>query len=266
MARLLDSHCHLQVGAFDDDRQDVLERSLRELDAVIVIGDDAASSEAAAHMAAAPATAGRVFAAAGVHPHKAASATAETLQTVRKLLNRPGVVALGEIGLDYHYNFSPAAAQLEVLRAQLDLAIELAVPVVIHCREAETGLAEVIEPVAGALSGGVMHCFGGDAEFARRCLEWGFYISFAGNLTFPKAGKLREAAAAVPLDRLLVETDSPYLAPQPVRGKRCEPLHVVHTARVLADLKGVELERLAEVTTQNARRLFSLPDAPHPPA
>jgi len=262
-ASFLDSHCHIQHEAFDDDRREVLARSLQQLDALIVVGDDAESSKAATDMTADSEAAGRVFATAGIHPHHAAKATSEMLTVIRGLFERPGVVALGEIGLDYHYEFSPAAAQREVLREQLELAVELGVPVVVHCREAESDLADLVEPFAGRLNGGVMHCFSGDSEFARRCLDLDFYISFAGNVTFPKAAQLREAAAIVPLERLLVETDSPYLAPQPVRGKRCEPLHVIHTGRFLAELKGIEVDRLAAATTRNARRLFSLPDAPH---
>lgn len=266
MPRFVDSHCHLQHEAFNHDRQDVLARALDQLAWLVVVGDDAHASLSAADVVAEPATAGRVFAIVGIHPHNASRTDDDQIQTVRQLLAEPRVVALGEIGLDYHYEFSPRDVQRDVLRAQLDMAIEMRVPVVFHCREAEHDFIELVKPVARRLRAGVMHCFGGDARFALECLEWGFYISFAGNVTFPKAKVLQETAAVVPLDRLLVETDSPFLAPQPVRGQRCEPLHVLHTARFLAALKNVDLETLAKVTSENARRAFSIPDSPHVPA
>lgn len=276
MPRFVDTHCHLQLDAFDADRQDVLARALDQLDWLVVIGDNGLTSHAAADMAAGTAgaghatagaeqsTAGRVFAAAGIHPHNAAKADDAELEAVRRLLGEPRVVAMGEIGLDYHYEFSPRAVQRDVLQMQLELAVEMGVPVIFHCREAEDDFIDLVGPFAAKLRAGVMHCFGGDAPFARICLDRGFYVSFAGNVTFPKATVLQEAAAAVPLDRLLVETDSPYLAPQPVRAKRCEPLHVLHTARYLADLKKVDLETLAEITSANASRVFSIaaPDVP----
>ena len=266
MPRFVDTHCHLQHEAFNHDRQAVLARALDQLAWLVVVGDDARASLSAAAMAAEPSTAGRVFAIVGIHPHNAAKADEDQIKTVRRLLAAARVVALGEIGLDYHYEFSPRVVQRDVLRSQLAMAIEMRAPVVFHCREAADDFVELVAPVAGNLKAGIMHCFGGDAAFAERCLEWGFYISFAGNVTFPKAKVLQEAAAAVPLDRLLIETDSPYLAPQPVRGQRCEPLHVLHTARFLAGLRNIDLDKLAEITSQNARRAFSIPDPPHVPA
>jgi len=266
MPLFVDTHCHLQHEAFNHDRQAVLARALDQLAWLVVVGDDARASLSAAAIAAEPSTAGRVFAIVGIHPHNAAKADDDQMKTVRQLLIAPRVVALGEIGLDYHYEFSPRAVQRDVLRSQLDMAVDLQTPAVFHCREAEEDFIELVGPVARKLSPGIMHCFGGDAAFAQRCLEWGFYISFAGNVTFPKATVLQEAAAAVPLERLLIETDSPYLAPQPVRGQRCEPVHVLHTARFLAGLKNIEIETLAEITSQNARRAFSIPDPPNVPA
>ncbi|HUW62756.1 MAG TPA: TatD family hydrolase [Candidatus Bathyarchaeia archaeon] len=266
MPKFVDTHCHLQHDAFNHDRQDVLARALDQLAWLVVVGDDARAGLSAAAMAAEPSTAGRVFAIVGIHPHNAATADDDQMETVRQLLTEPHVVALGEIGLDYHYEFSPRPVQRDVLRAQLDMAIEMRAPVVFHCRQAKDDFVQLVAPVAGNLGAGIMHCFGGDAQFALKCLEWGFYISFAGNVTFPKANVLQESAAAVPLDRLLIETDSPFLAPQPVRGQRCEPVHVLHTARFLAGLKNIDLEKLAEITSQNARRAFSIPDPPHVPA
>ncbi|MCX5770222.1 MAG: TatD family hydrolase [Candidatus Hydrogenedentes bacterium] len=266
MARFVDSHCHLQHEAFNRDRQDVLSRALDQLAWLVVVGDDAGASLSVAAMAAEPSTAGRVFAIVGIHPHNASKADDDQMGTVRRLLGEPGVVALGEIGLDYHYEYSPRAVQRDVLRSQLEMAVEVHAPVVFHCREAEDDFIGLVEPVARSLKAGIMHCFGGDAAFARGCLDWGFYISFAGNVTFPKAKVLQESAAVVPLDRLLIETDSPFLAPQPVRGQRCEPVYVLHTARYLASLRNIELDKLAEITSENAGRAFSIPDPPHVPA
>ena len=250
-AALVDTHCHLQLERFDADRESVLTRALETLAWVVVVGDDLDSSRAAIEMCAE-----RVYATAGVHPHHASGVTDETIDAVAALADRPGVVAIGEIGLDYHYDLSPRDRQCAAFERQLALAARLERPVVIHCREAEDDVVAIVEPLLRGLQGGVMHCFGGDAAFAERCLGWGFHVSFAGNVTFPKAKTLREAAQVVPMDRLLVETDSPYLAPQPVRGKRCEPVHVAHTAAFLADLKGVSLDEFARRTGENAARVF----------
>lgn len=249
---LVDSHCHLQHAAFNGDREEVLQRSLEVLDWLIIIGDDTQSSREAAALCRP-----RVYAAVGIHPHNAAKAGPADFEQIRQLLNAPGVVALGEVGLDYHYEFSPRSVQREVFRRQLDAAIEAGVPTVIHCREAEDDLLADIEPCAGSIKTVVMHCFGGNADFADACVALGFYVSFAGNVTFPKATTLRDAAVRVPHDRLLVETDSPYLSPQPVRGKRCEPLYVEYTARCLADLLGMPFDEFASMTTHNAARAFS---------
>ena len=250
---LVDTHCHLQLDRFDTDRATVLSDALEALAWIVVVGDDLDSSRAAIEMCGE-----RVYAAVGVHPHHAASVTDETIDTVAALAQRAGVAAIGEIGLDYHYDCSPREDQRAAFECQLALAARLERPVVIHCREADEDLAAIVEPMLGGLHRGVMHCFGGDAAFAERCLGWGFHISFAGNVTFPKAEALRDAARVVPMDRLLVETDSPYLAPQPVRGKRCEPVYVAHTAAFLADLKNVSLGEFAKRTTANAAHVFRI--------
>ena len=250
----VDTHNHLQHPRFDADRAEVLDRALAALDWMVVIGNDLETSRSGTEL-----VRDRVYAAVGVHPHDASGATPETFAEIRKLVSRRGVVAIGEIGLDYHYDLSPRDCQRDVFRRHLDMAVECAMPVIIHCREAEPDVADILQRVHKKLVGGIMHCFGGDARFAEACLTWGFHVSFAGNVTFPKAHTLREAARVVPLDRLLIETDSPYLAPQPVRGRRCEPTHLQHTAACLAELKGVALEDLAAVTSANARRVFRLP-------
>ena len=179
------------------------------------------------------------YAAVGVHPHNTANVSEISLRELEELAARPEVVAIGEIGLDYYRDLSPRDRQRDAFERQLALAVAVDLPVVIHCRDAGPDLLSIVRPFQGRLRAGVMHCFGGDAAFAERCLETGLYISFAGNVTYPNAVALREAAQIVPLDRLLVETDSPYLAPQQVRGKRCEPVHVRYTAERVAEKLGL---------------------------
>lgn len=254
---LVDSHCHLQDPKFDDDREAVLARALEALDWLVVIGDDVPTSEAAVAL-----TGPRVYATVGVHPYHAGSVDDATVERLRSLASRDGVVGIGEIGLDYfQYNETPRDVQASGFRRQLDLAVELGLPVVIHNRESTEDLCGILDEYARALAGGVLHCFAGDEAFVERGVSWGFYISFAGNVTYPKAEALRVAARAVPLERLLVETDAPYLAPQAVRGKRCEPAFVQYTADFLAELKGVAPEELRRVTAENAGRLFRVGSA-----
>jgi len=250
--RPVDSHCHLQDRAFDADRREVLDRALDALEFLVVVGDCLDTSREAVDLCG-----DRVHAVVGFHPYHAERALT-SIDALRELAGQPGVVALGEIGLDYYNKFAPEDAQRHAFRRQLELAVDLRLPVVVHSREAEHDTAAILHEFAAELPGGIMHCFAGDAAFAERCLSWGFLISFAGNVTFPKAAPLRDAALAVPLDRLLVETDSPYLAPQPVRGRRCEPAYVRHTAETLAGLKGVPYDDFAARTTENARRIFGV--------
>lgn len=251
---LVDSHCHLQDNAFSADREEVLARALGCLDWLVVIGDDLESSRGAADLCG-----DRVYAAVGIHPYHGATVNADSLDELRTLAESPHVVAIGEIGLDYFkYNETPRDIQQTAFRQQLELAAELTLPVVIHNRESTDDLSAILDEFAPRLPGGVLHCFAGDPAFVEKGLSWGFYISFAGNVTFPKAAALRTAARAVPLERLLVETDSPYLAPQAVRGKRCEPAYVRHTAEALATLKGVDADTLCATTAANAGRLFGI--------
>ena len=222
------------------------------MDWLVVIGDDLESSREAVGL-----TRPNVYAAVGVHPYHAATVTSEVLDELGTLATASEVVAIGEIGLDYFkYNDTPKDVQAAGFRSQLELAAELALPVVIHNRESTSDLCAILDEYHTWLTGGVMHCFAGDSDFAERTLSWGFHISFAGNVTFPKAAELREVAGLVPRDRLLVETDAPYLAPQPIRGKRCEPAHVRLTAESLAETIGVKLDELLAATTRNAEALF----------
>ncbi len=254
MTGLADTHCHLQDARFDEDRADVLARSLDALDWLVVVGDELDTSRLAVDM-----TQDHVFATVGMHPYHADRVDAEALAALRGLAAHERVVAIGEIGLDYYrYAETSREEQQRAFEAQLELAAALGLPVVVHNRDADGDTAAILANAGRRLPGVVMHCFGSGAAFACTCLELGHYISFAGNVTFPKAENLREAASLVPLDRLLVETDSPYLAPQPVRGDRCEPRYAQYTAACLAEIKGVTIEAFAEQTTANAARLFRL--------
>lgn len=251
--RLVDTHCHLQSERYHEDRAAVLARSLERLDWLVVIGDDLPSSEAAVAL-----VQPRVYATVGVHPYHAKDMDDAVFEGIAALAKRDGVVAIGEIGLDYFNEFSPRPDQARAFEQQLNLACDLGLPVVIHNREADADSLAILKNFADKLPGCIMHCFGSDAAVAEACVELGFYISFAGNVTFPKAENLRAAAAAVPLERLLVETDAPYLAPVPLRGKRCEPHQVEHTAAFLANLKGVSEEAFGIQTTANAHTVYRL--------
>jgi TatD DNase family protein len=250
---LVDTHCHLQDERFDPDREAVFRRSLESLDWLVLIGDDVSTSRKALDL-----TRDRVYAAVGVHPYHAAHFDAAALDTLREMAAHAQVRAIGEIGLDYYNEFSPRRDQAVAFRRQLQLACELKLPVVVHNREADEDAFAMLQEYTHQLPGCIMHCFGSDPAFAERCIEMGWYVSFAGNVTFPRAQLLREAAAIVPLDRLLIETDSPYLAPPPKRGERCEPGFVRYTAEVLAGVKNLPPGELADRTTENARRVYSI--------
>lgn len=232
--RLADSHCHLDDPQFDADRDAVLERARASgVECILVIGTDSA----------------------GIHPHDASRATPEVLDRIGEALARPEVLALGEVGLDYHYHFSPPEVQRAVFVEQLRLARGAGKPVIIHTREAwEDTLGLLRKHWEGA---GVFHCFTEGPEEGRQALELGFHLAFGGVVTFPKAERIREAARRTPSHRLLIETDAPYLAPVPHRGKRNEPAFLAATARKLAEIRGETEETLAQVTTANFARLFA---------
>ena len=256
-SRLVDSHAHLDMPEFDPDRADTVRRAFAAGVVAILCPADLTREASLPAIAALSAEFPTVLAEAGVHAHQAKDLSASHLDALKDLAARRAIRAVGEIGLDYHYDFSPAAAQHEALRRQLDLAASAGLPVILHSRlSGEDIIAAVDAERFGA--GGILHCFTESWEIARAMLDRGFYVSFSGILTFPKAGDLREVAARVPLDRLLVETDSPYLAPVPYRGagRRNEPAYVVETARVLAAVRGQAFEGLAEATTANFARLF----------
>ncbi len=251
---LTDSHCHLDNKQFDPDREAVIERALAAgVGTMLAIGtgDGPRDLECAIRLAEAHSC---IWATVGVHPHTAAAASPETFERLGELGRHPKVVAIGEIGLDYHYDFSPRDVQREVFEKQLALAADADLPVSIHTREAWADTLDVLRahPVR---AGGVFHCFTAGAREADQALDLGFHLSFGGIVTFPKADAVREAAALTPLDRLLVETDAPYLAPVPLRGKRNEPAFSTATARRLALAKGASEEEIASGTTKNFERL-----------
>jgi TatD DNase family protein len=256
---MIDSHCHLDDPAFDADRDAVIQRARDagvELMVGIGTGKGPPDLEAAIRLADSHP---QFLATVGVHPHDAAKAAPETWQRLETLLAHPKVVAVGEIGLDYHYDFSPRDVQHEVFIRQLRIAAEHRKPIVIHTREAWDDTMALLEQYwAPHGLPGIMHCFTGNTAQAEQSLALGFYLSFGGVVTFPKATDLHHAARAVPLHRILLETDSPYLAPVPNRGKRNEPAFLPHTARRLAELRGMPVEELIRATTENFSRAVLL--------
>jgi TatD DNase family protein len=259
--KLVDSHCHLDDEQFAQDRDAAIERAraagVKRMMAIGTGGGPADLEVAIRLTAQYP----FIYATVGVHPHDAAKATPETFACMAELASQPKVLAIGEIGLDYHYDFSPRDVQRSVFVAQLDLAARARKPIVIHTREAWDDTLAVIRE-SGLPNGGIMHCFTGGPKEAEQALELGFHLSFGGILTFPKADNVRQAAAMTPKDRLLVETDAPYLAPVPHRGKRNEPGFMVETARRLAEVRGVTPEDIASATTRNFDRLCGAAGGP----
>lgn len=257
---LVDSHCHLDDRQFDEDREQTIERARAagvETLMAIGTGNGPPDLEAAIRLAEQYPF---IVATVGVHPHDAAKADTATLDRLRKLAGHPKVKAIGEIGLDYHYDFSPRDVQRRVFEQQLALAADTGLPVVIHTREAWD---DTLALLSGCRGGGIMHCFTGDEHQARQALDLGFHLAFGGVLTFPKAEEVRQAARITPADRLLVETDCPYLAPVPRRGKRNEPAFLLDTVSRLAEVRGVAPEDVAAQTTANFQRLCLPEGAPN---
>jgi TatD DNase family protein len=256
----VDSHAHIDGEEFDADRDEVLARARAAgVRAILNVGT---GDPHGGHFERAVAVAEKyegVSAAVGVHPHDAKLFDEAAERLILEYVGGGRVVAVGEIGLDYHYDNSPREVQREVFRRQLHLARAEGLPVIIHSRDADEETLEILRAEYGATErGGVLHCFGGGPALAEGALALGFYISFAGNVTFKKADALREVARTIPPARLLVETDCPYLAPVPHRGRRNEPAHVVETARFLAELRGVSHEELGRTTSENFSRLFGV--------
>lgn len=252
---MIDAHAHLTDERFAEDVDAVIARAAAAgVDVVVSIATDVADARSA--IALAERHAG-VFATAGIHPHAAANPAAGTIEEIAELARHPRVVAIGEAGLDYHYDFAPRAPQIERFRAQLELGMRLDLPVVVHAREADDDVAALLRE-AGPTCRGVLHCFASGGELLETGLELGWYVSFAGMITFRRYDAA-DLLRAVPLDRLLMETDSPYLAPVPFRGKRNEPAYVVNVADRAAELRGEDPQLFAAATAANARAFYRLP-------
>ncbi len=257
---MIDSHCHLAGSEFADDLVEVVARATTgglQGAFVILAADDVGELARAGAVAAAwPAVRFSI----GVHPHAAGSYADDGARcagdVAAAIASQPSARAVGEIGLDYHYDFSPREAQQLVFRAQLGLARALGLPIVLHTREAEDDTFRILEDEQASSVGGVFHCFTGDRVMARRALDAGFHISLSGIVSFPRATELHEVARMVPLDRLLIETDSPYLAPVPFRGRRNEPVHALRVAEVVAELRGEPTEKVCAAASHNFTRLF----------
>jgi len=253
---LIDTHCHLDFDRFDEDRDAVLQRATAASVERIIV--PALDLENCAQVLALADHYAEVYAAVGVHPNSTVMWESTWLDSVRLFAAHPKVVAVGEIGLDYYWDDSPKEVQHEALAAQLELAAELELPVIIHNRDASEDVLRLLaeSPLAGRERPGVLHSFSTESAVAEAALKMGFYIGITGPVTFKKADDLRAVVAKLPLDRILVETDAPFLAPQQRRGKRNEPAYVAYVAEQIAALHGLSSEELARITTRNARRLF----------
>lgn len=266
---LVDSHAHLDSDRYAEDRAEMLRRAkAAEVETVLAvgIGDGPETMHRALELAreyASNPDMPRILVSAGIHPHEAALADATALEKLNALAAEPEIVAVGEIGLDYYYDHSPRELQSQAFIAQMEIAASHKLPILIHCR-ASAGSTNAWDDTLALLKehwretglGGILHCFAGEERHAREAMDLGFLISFAGNITFPKAQPLRDAAAKIPSDRLLIETDAPFLAPVPNRGKRNEPAWVKNVAETLAEVRGTDYETIALATTENFHRLF----------
>ena len=255
MKKMIDSHAHLDEERFDEDRDELI-KSLKENGVSYVINpsSDMATSRRVVELSN---KYENIFAAVGIHPHDAETFKEGDLDELRELSKNEKVVAIGEIGLDYYYDNSPREIQKEVFRKQLQLSHELDLPVIIHTREAMGDTYDILKEFEGKVRG-VIHCYTGSIEMAENFMKMGFYISIAGPVTFKNAVNVREMAKEIPLERLLIETDSPYLAPVPNRGKRNDPTNVRYVADMLSNLKEIQIDKIIENSRENTVKLFSL--------
>jgi TatD DNase family protein len=261
---LVDSHAHIDVAEFDSDRDAMLARARAAgVRAILAIGSGGADPAALATSLPFAERYDWIYAAAGVHPHEAKLATPAHYETLSRLARHPRFLGWGEIGLDYHYDHSPRDVQQRVFIEQLELARAARKPVILHCRDAWSDCLPALETHWRSSGlGGIFHCFTGTLDDARRGMDMGFLVSFAGNVTFPKAQNLRDVAAALPLASVLIETDSPFLAPQPHRGRRNEPAFVAEVARTLGPVRDLAPAEIASAAARNFRRFFRLERAP----
>ncbi|MFV8829718.1 TatD family hydrolase [Alkalihalobacterium sp. APHAB7] len=253
---LFDTHVHLNADQFEEDLAEVIQRAQEAgVTHMVVVGFDEKTIKGALAIAEAHEN---IYAAVGWHPVDAIDMTDQHLAWLEELASHPKVVALGEMGLDYHWDKSPKDIQKEVFRKQIRLAKKVNLPIIIHNREASQDIVDILREEEASQVGGIMHCFSGSVEIAKACLDMNFHISFGGPVTFKNAKKPKEVAVEVPLDRLLIETDCPYLAPHPYRGKRNEPAYVELVAKQIAELKEMTYEELTKQTMENAKKLFNI--------
>jgi len=251
----IDSHAHLEMKAFDRDRDEVITRAKEAgVDYIVTVGTTLSDCKKAISIAN---TYKSVYAVIGIHPHEVKDIDDLTYESLKEMSRADKVVAYGEIGLDFFRNLSPKDVQVKRFGEQLELSSELALPVVIHDREAHRETMNMLKEWKGNRRG-IIHCFSGDYEMAIKCLDMGFYISIPGTITFKKSEKLQEVVKNIPIDSILLETDSPYLTPHPRRGRRNEPANVIFTARRVAEIKGLSLEKVGEITSENTKNVFGI--------
>lgn len=253
---LIDSHAHLDASQFDADRDEVIHRARQaQVEWILTVGANLVESQKAVEIAQ---QYPQILAAVGVHPHDAQGVTEEVYSGLKNLSQSKKVVAIGEIGLDFYRQLSPLEIQREVFRRQIQLARELHLPIIIHDREAHGEVIDILRSEKASEVRGILHCFSGDYQLAKDAMDMGFYISISGIVTFHNAAWLREVVKEIPLDSLLIETDCPYLAPVPKRGKRNEPAYITYTAAKIAEIKNIELEKVEEATSENFLKFFNL--------
>ena len=257
---LIDSHAHLEMPEFKRDLEAVIHRARQSgVEYIFTIGTEKRDWTRTLEIARSYPF---IYAILGVHPHHVKEMDDQTYPTLRQLCREEKVKAYGEIGLDFFRNLSPREVQIKRFREQIALAKELGLPIVVHDREAHQEILEILKSEKAEECGGIIHCFSGDGEMAKQCLEMGFYISIPGSITFNNSERFREIVRSLPLDSLLVETDAPFLTPMPFRGKRNEPSYIRYTAEKVAEVKKISFEKVAEVTTENAFRVFKLNPSP----
>ncbi len=250
---IFDTHAHYDDSRFDEDRDELLSSLCgSSVSGIINCGCDLSSSLKTVELTEKH---GFVYGAVGVHPHEAEETTEENLEKIKELYKKEKIVAVGEIGLDYFYDFSPRERQIEIFRRQIITANELGLPVIIHDRDAHEDTLNILKELKPK---GVVHCFSGSAEMAKEILKLGLYIGIGGAVTFKNARKPVEVVEMLPLDRLLLETDAPYMTPVPFRGKRCDSLHIVYTAEKISEIKNIDAQQLIDTCTENAKRLFNI--------
>ena len=256
---LFDSHAHLDMEDFQNDLQEVLDRALNGgITRIITIGIDLSSSLKALELAK---KYDFIFSSIGYHPHNADHIDSQTMKELKRLVSEPKIVAWGEIGLDFYRRYSPPERQIDLFEQQLEMAVQFNLPVIIHNRQADKEVLDILKKRMHGKHRGVIHCFSGDYDLAMELIDLGYYISIPGTVTYKNAHQVHDVASRIPLERMLIETDAPFLAPVPKRGKRNEPLYVTYTAQKIAQLRDMDFQEVADHTSRNAKQLFGLPNS-----